>query len=167
MNRISEKHKLCILMVMLCIAALVAHFRFFRTSATTENPQAPAQTNGPQGATFASPSVPMQSNGRATAEKDQITSPISRNIFEPAGPLPVAPVPPPKAMHAASVQMSLRGTILGGNLAMAIINDQFMRQGQKVGKYRITRITPDKVYLTAGEERRCLTVLTVSEAMTR
>jgi hypothetical protein len=153
------------LIVMVCIAGLVAYFRFFRSAEKVGMETPVAASAFRPGMDLAPPPVPKPLEARGGWGGNDTRRHISRNIFEPAGPLPAVSAPKAIAPKAESMEMTLSGIIVGGEMSIAIINHRFMRQGQKLGKYRITRITQDKVYLTAGDDRRCLSVLTVSDGM--
>ena len=46
---------------------------------------------------------------------------------------------------------------------MAIINDKFVQTGEKIGGYKVVRITPNTVYLRAGRHQKVIKVLTPAE----
>ena len=68
-----------------------------------------------------------------------------------------------KQTPALAVTLELKGTILGGKNPMAIINDKFVRTGEKIGGYKVVRITPNTVYLRAGSHQKVIKVLTPAE----
>ncbi len=61
------------------------------------------------------------------------------------------PEPPPP--------MTLKGTIVGGKRPIAIINDRFVRMGDRIGDYQVVEIDKDIVKLTSGNDEIVLEVL--------
>ena len=61
------------------------------------------------------------------------------------------PEPPPP--------MTLKGTIVGGKRPIAIINDRFVRMGDRIGDYQVVEIDKDIVKLSSGNNEIVLTVL--------
>jgi IS30 family transposase len=49
--------------------------------------------------------------------------------------------------------LKLRGTIVGGQRPIAIINDQFVRIGDWIGEYRVVRIGKTEVLLNSGDRK--------------
>lgn len=166
-EQVTEKHKLYVLIIMVFIAGVIGYFRFLHPPAATgKQTPVPAPT-GVQSDDLAAVHGPMQTQSPMPAERNVPQLQISRNIFEPAGPLPVSALPPtaPSA-PAAQVDITLSGTIIGDHSSIAIINNQFMRRGQKLGRCQIMRITADRVYLACGDEQRVLDVVSVTQAIT-
>jgi hypothetical protein len=56
--------------------------------------------------------------------------------------------------------LKLKGTILGGKVPMAVINDKFVRMGEKIGEYQIVKIDSNEVVLRSGSHEKVLQVLT-------
>jgi hypothetical protein len=97
-----------------------------------------------------------------------------RDIFEP-------PPIPPEAIEAAvavrraqrvpkepkpdEISLELKGTIIGGKKPMAIINEKFIRLGEKIDIFRVVRIEANRVVLKAGDHVRTLTVLKPDELL--
>lgn len=52
-----------------------------------------------------------------------------------------------------SFAMILKGTIVGGGKPLAIINDQFVGQGDRIGKYQVVRIGKKEVLLDSGQHQ--------------
>lgn len=167
MAQISEKHKFYFLIVMAFVAGLIAYYRFFRTADTGGKQKPVAEISDQQSGPIPTSLAPQKGKNPIKAENNHGRRTISRNIFEPAAPLTAVPPPTSSPAQKAPLDMTLSGTIIGGDLSMAIINNQFVRQGQMVGQYKITRISPDKVYLSSKDDQLCLSVITVSEAITQ
>lgn len=87
-----------------------------------------------------------------------------RDIFaEPVRPVPPAQ-PAPKEDQMEEIPeppppMTLKGTIVGGKRPIAIINDRFLRMGDRIGDYQIVEIDKDKVKLSSGNNDIVLEVL--------
>ena len=55
--------------------------------------------------------------------------------------------------------LTLKGTIIGGQRPIAIINDQFVRTGDWIGPYEVVRIGKNKVLLSSDDNQLVLEVL--------
>jgi hypothetical protein len=55
--------------------------------------------------------------------------------------------------------LELKGTIIGGKAPMAVINDKFVRMGEKIGEYKIVKIDPNEVVLRSGSQEKVLQVI--------
>lgn len=166
MAQISEKHKLYLLITMVVLAVVIGYFRFFRPADSgAKQTLSPDATNTLQEAKPAAFALQTDKLGSSTS-RPSVRRSISRNIFEPTASLPTTTSPKPTSQSPPPADMTLTGTVIGGDLSMAIINNQFVRQGQVVGKYKITRITPDQVFLASKDDQLCLNVLSVTEAIT-
>lgn len=155
----SEKHKAYVLIVMVAIAALVAYVRFFRDSAPSMDTPPPAESK----AQAAGP-VEWQRHGSESLSGNRAATlqPVEqiRNLFAPVGPLPNLPnTHDPESIVQTNEALTLNGTVIGGDTAMAIINNRFIRQGQMVGGFQVEKITHDRVYLLSGDHRKVLDVM--------
>ena len=85
---------------------------------------------------------------------------LKRDIFLPAKPLknmkakPVAKIP---LKHAP--KLKLRGTVVGGDEPIAIIDDQFIRTNESIAGYKVIWIGPKMVVLDSGEKKMILELL--------
>ncbi|MBI9082250.1 MAG: hypothetical protein JEZ11_01550 [Desulfobacterales bacterium] len=66
------------------------------------------------------------------------------------GRLPAAPLPPP---------FVLKGTIVSGGQAIAVIDDRFVRIGDDIQGYRVEKIGRKQVWLTSSRQRIILGAL--------
>jgi len=81
---------------------------------------------------------------------------------------PVRPEPPQPASEENQGEeelkppppMTLKGTIVGGKRPIAIINDRFVRMGDRIGDYQVVEIDKDRVTLRSGIYEIVLEVLT-------
>ena len=88
-----------------------------------------------------------------------------RDIFKPfeAAPSEKEPEPvkeaPPAAEKPAPV-LRLKGVIVGGKKPLAIINDQFVGRGDRIGDFRVVSIGSNIVRLDSGEQKIVLEMVT-------
>lgn len=77
-----------------------------------------------------------------------------RDIFAPAKPLRKAKRPTKKGGPAQRqvTSMKLKGVIVGGKHSIAIINDKFVRTGERINGYRVVRIAEKEVLLKSGNK---------------
>ena len=75
-----------------------------------------------------------------------------RDIFAPAKSLPKARRPTMKGQPAQRQvkSLKLKGVIVGGKHSIAIINDKFVRTGERINGYRVVRIAEKEVLLKLG-----------------
>lgn len=75
-----------------------------------------------------------------------------RDIFAPAKPLSRARRPSKKGRPAQrqGKSLKLKGVIVGGNNSIAIINDKFVRTGERINGYKVVRIAEKEVWLKSG-----------------
>jgi len=77
-----------------------------------------------------------------------------RDIFSPLTSIPSTSETSGQQQSAASPSaMELMGTIVGGGKPLAIINDQFVGMGDRIGKYRVIRIKKNEVLLDSGHHQ--------------
>ncbi len=166
----SEKVKLYLVIALAVAAALVAYFSFVHKGKAT-----PVKVAGrpPQEVKYKGYKIEKTRPQRLQATRFSSAEPLNldiRDIFAPVE-LPAEPEPAvetkkeqtikkiAKQIPAPTVTLDLQGTILGGKIPLAIINDKFFKVGQKIGDYQIVRITPNTVYLKAGRHRKVIWVL--------
>ncbi len=162
----SEKIKLYIVVGLAIAAAIVAYFRFVYTKTGAD-----ADIAGhPSGEVkFVVPPIkknkPKGQNQASRLPANMTFSMAIRDIFMPA-PLPVEPKPidpviiPVEPSPAPIGVLELKGTIIGGKASMAVINDKFVRMGEKIGAYQIVKIDSNEVVLRSGSNEIALYVLT-------
>ncbi|MDP2647540.1 MAG: hypothetical protein Q8P24_21635 [Desulfobacterales bacterium] len=170
----SEKVKTFIVIGLAVLMVVLAYFRFFHgKSKTRVTPRPPA----PVSATSALPTVAV--NVPATPGSSHLTGkmpdkPLSMNIRDIFSPM-TAFIPletkkekadpdtktqePPKPL----TQLKLMGTIVEGENPMAIINDQFVRPGDQIGGYEVTKIDKSSVHLRVIGQPEIQKVLDFSE----
>ena len=75
-----------------------------------------------------------------------------RDIFAPAKSLSRAQRPTKRGRSAQrqGTSLKLKGVIVGGNNSIAIINDKFVRTGERINGYKVVRIAEKEVWLKSG-----------------
>jgi hypothetical protein len=85
---------------------------------------------------------------------------LKRDIFLPAKPLKsVKQEPAAKISQKSAPKLKLRGTVVGGNEPIAIIDDQFIRANEWIAGYKVIWIGPKMVVLDSGEQKMVLEIL--------
>lgn len=187
-----ETIRLYLVVALALVALVVAYFQFF-SKKEDPAPQVAVLQEQPQGqpkeqqkaaapATARSKSykvgmVTQRPAVRTEPTRQKSPRPILtdiRDIFEP-------PSIPPEAIQAAvtagraqrapkepepdDIPLVLKGTLIGGKAPMAIINEKFIRLGEKIDIFRVVRIEANRVVLKAGKHMRVLTVLKPDELL--
>jgi type II secretory pathway component PulC len=77
-----------------------------------------------------------------------------RDIFAPVKSLPKAKRPTKRGQPAQRQvkSLKLKGVIVGGKHSIAIINDKFVRTGDRINGYRVVRIAEKEVLLKSGNK---------------
>jgi hypothetical protein len=70
---------------------------------------------------------------------------------EPPKAAPSAPKPPPA--------FKLKGTIFGGEKAMALIDDQYVRTGERMGEFKVVRIGKKEVVIESEGRKITLEIM--------
>jgi len=157
----SDKVKLYVIIGLAFVAAFVAYFRFLHkgnetgTDIVSSHPEetkldvSQIQKTKPMGA-----KVP-----RLTVADSASTH--IRDIFAPVQlPTDSEALIRAEQTPGPSGVFELKGTIISGKIPMAIINDKFVRMGERIGEYEIVRINPNEVLLRSGSQEKVLQVLT-------
>lgn len=75
----------------------------------------------------------------------------ARDIFSPCGELARAASQPSGVDEPGLADsLTLRGVVAGGDKPVALINDQFVRSGDRIGKHLVLRIGEKEVLLDSG-----------------
>jgi hypothetical protein len=157
----SEKIKIYIVMVLVFVAAIVAYFRFMhnKNGANVDiagHPQKEVKLDVSQ----IQKTRPKRLQAVKLPENEPFRMNI-RDIFKPAE----IPTEPEQLLQVEQISaptgaFELKGIIIGGKQPMAIINDKFVRIGEKIGEYIIVSIDPNEVLLKSGMHEKVLQVLT-------
>jgi hypothetical protein len=86
---------------------------------------------------------------------------ITRDIFRPLKGLPLKGEAKRNRQKTPKLTapLKLKGTIIGGENSVAVINDQFVHAGDRIGGYRVVRIGEKKVLLDSGDDQIALEIL--------
>lgn len=156
----SEKLKLYVVIGLLVVAAIVAYFRFVHKK---DAPGGNTTNGGLQKVKF---DISLIKKTKPKTRREStllVNEPFNihiRDIFSPVQlptesrpPGPVKPAPRPIGI------LKLKGTVIGGKEPVAVINDKFVRMGEKIGEYQIVRIDSNEVVLRSGSHEKVLQVL--------
>ena len=89
---------------------------------------------------------------------DQYLSTSIRDIFSPAKSSPDKESRPKEQEEEVS-SFTLKGTIVGGERPIAIINDKFVRTGDWIGEYKVARIGKKEVLLESDGKKMVLEIM--------
>lgn len=134
------------------LLVVVLYFRLFHKKSTRLAASVPS---GVHVAELIVPQIQIpasQGGQQPQLEANAAACPIKRDIFRPVklvAPERQAPQSVQESFEPA-LSLKLKGTILGSNKPVAIINDQFVRQGDHIGGYRVIGISKDKVVLRSS-----------------
>jgi len=184
----NEKVKLYMVLGLAVVAMVVAYFQFFNPKdeeAMVINEPAvvsikPAVASSKPVAKSMSykiepqEEIQQQISGHPGEQKRLFLLTDMRDVFE------APPIPPElkrKAMAEGrdktvstkvipeDIPLTLSGTIVGGSKPMAIINETFVKLGEKIDIFKVVRIEVNKVVLKSGAHERILTVLKPDELL--
>lgn len=139
----------------LVLAALA--YRYVKTKAAQTGNLAPTAAT----ATFAD--IPdlsllnkesLQTSRLAKANVRESRRDSVRDVFAPLRSLPRGKSGPVKGRGTSrkTTSLKLRGVIVGGNNSIAIINDKFVRIGERIDGYKVVRIEEKEVFLRSGNK---------------
>jgi hypothetical protein len=150
----SERIKLYVLLAGCVLFVATGYFRFIHKKLS------PAAVHAPLDISLGNLHVPrveieMPPNSQIRGLPMEKLLPASiRDIFSPFTSSPGEMRPSelqPSANGLSS--LNLKGTIVGGKRPLAIINDQFVGLGDRIGKYRVVRIGKKEVLLDSGQHQ--------------
>jgi hypothetical protein len=158
----SEKIKLYVVIGLVFVAAVVAYFRFVHKKNGADVDMA---GHSPNEVNFDVSQIEKIKPKRRPREPG---SPVNaslrltiRDIFTPVElPTESDPLMHVETSPAPIGVLELKGTIIGGKEPMAVINDKFVRMGEKIGEYQIVKIDPNEVVLRSDSDEMALQVLT-------
>lgn len=162
-----EKIRIIIVIGLLIVLILVAYFRFFLKKGSSDDPNSVADPA--VRSNIAVVNIPPQNRIPIPGPKTRPKEGLGR---EGAPPLWIrdifaAPEVPEKSKakrqegHAPESvpSFTLKGTIVGGRKPMAIIDNQFVSQGDMIGDYRVVEITRNRVRLNRDGHQVVLDVI--------
>jgi hypothetical protein len=157
-----EKVKRYLVVILACIALVVAYVRFFKKDSVavatdTAGKAAAAGLDSTALMNKLSGTKPIRFSVEKTAHEFQEDI---RDIFEPARSLIRNSGPAPEEIVTApEIDLELKGIISGGDHPVAIINQEFLRTGDTIGGYRLEQITPRNVILVSGKKTKVLELM--------
>lgn len=171
----SEQIKIYMIIGLLLVATIVAYFRFMHKKAPRgAEPTLSTIATAPLDVPKVEKKM-LQSTRKSNVTINEPLRPSIRDIFAPlirskkkVESRPLRPSRPklskPKSSKPKSSKppsnLKLMGVIVGGGDPIAIINGQFVRTGERIGKYKVVRIGEKEVFLRSGNKMAELKLLT-------
>jgi hypothetical protein len=163
----SERVKIYLIVILSTVLIVVVYFRFFHKKTT--HAAVPARYKA-QVARLVVPQVQLPNV--QTAKQPEMSAPesnraVTRDIFKPLkAPPPQKDVQQLKQKPSKpTVSLKLKGTILGGEQPIAVINDQFVHAGDWIAEYQVVRIAKDEVVLSSDAHQMVLQVLKIHDTI--
>lgn len=147
------------------VLVIMGYFRFIHNKSISEDDHTlPAA--GPAKFDIASTAInkPQKNSIHALPAKEP-SSIYIRDIFVPLKSQAAAELQFTKQTPSTTpvLPLKLKGTIVGGGIPIAIINDQFVRVGDVIANYKVVKIVGNRVFLTSGNYQKILEVLNNGE----
>ena len=143
------------------ILVIMGYFRFIHNKSIFEDDHTlPAA--GPAKFDIASIEINKpQKNSMHALPANEPSSIYIRDIFVPLKSQAAAEIQSTKQTPSTTpvLSLKLKGTIVGGGIPIAIINDQFVRVGDVIANYKVVKIVGNRVFLTSGNYQKILEVL--------
>lgn len=161
----NDRAKVYVVIGLALLLVIVGYFRFIHKKKVT--PAVPRIPSPAASLRFDMPAIkiPDRQNARSreSLSKESMRAPI-RNIFtplklqakvksQPASQKPSKALPSKVRSQPTGQKLKLKGTIVEEGKAIAIINDQFVRKGDWIGKYKVVWIGKKKVLLDSGSAK--------------
>ena len=143
------------------VLAIVGYFRLIhgKTQPEAMNPSLSDSTAPEFEVQIVEPVTWQQQDWHARLAAEPMR-PLQRDIFLPAKPLKSVKVKPvAKIAQKPAPKLKLRGTVVGGDQPIAIIDDQFIRTNELIAGYKVIWIGPKMVVLDSGEKKLILEML--------
>jgi hypothetical protein len=144
------------------VLAIVGYFRLIHGRSQPEeiiNPSLSDSTASEFETQIVAPVTWQQEDWHARLAAEPMR-PMKRDIFLPAKPLKSLKVKPvAKIPQKPAPKLKLRGTVVGGDEPIAIIDDQFIRTHESIAGYKVAWIGPKMVVLDNGEQKMVLEML--------
>jgi hypothetical protein len=161
----TERIKIYVVIGLSLVFGIVGYFRFFYKKAEADvKPIEQAEVPSKIDLSSVQPII----QGRKQLSKELSTEffqPIARDIF--------APLTTPKRANVSKMQgmnkekqkplpaLRLKGTIVGGERPIAIVNDMFLRTGDEIAGFKVVWIGTNAVVMEAGDRKLALEMLKV------
>ena len=152
-----ESIKIYIVIGLALVLVTVGYFQLVRkkpANATVESPPVTASVQSDVNSVLQK--SPRSDSWRKAPAADSLR-PIVRDIFVPLKSLKKTEIGTTEQEPSRPGRsLKLRGTIVGGDSPIAIINDRFVRAGDSIGEYKVVRIGKTEVVLDAGNREMAL-----------
>jgi len=162
-----ERVKIYLIIVLSIVLIVVVYFRFFHKKTT--HAAVPARYKA-QVARLVVPQVQLPNV--QTAKQPEMSAleshrAMTRDIFKPlkAPPLKKEVQQVKQKPSKPTVSLKLKGTIVGGEKPIAVINDQFVHTGDWIAEYQVVRIAKDGVFLSSDAHQMVLKVLKIHDTI--
>jgi hypothetical protein len=156
----SEQIKLYAVIGLAVFAGIVAYFRFFHNKAPAIPSGIPGMASSSLFSDLVVPKIDFGAiaKNKISESADSILKQIDiRDVFSMAD-LPAKDVEEkPKEVPIPSFNLS--GTILGGGSSIAIIDNKFLRKGDRVSGFQVMSVAKNEVLLRNGDQEIVLKVL--------
>jgi len=161
----TERIKIYVVIGLSLAFGMVGYFRFFYKKAEADVKSfEPVEVPS----TIDLSSVQPIIQGRKQLNKELSTEsfqPIARNIFTPLTNPKRATAYKMQSMNTEKQQplpaLRLKGTIVGGEGQIAIVNDMFLRTGDEIAGFKVVWIGTKTIMMEAGEQKLALEMLKV------
>ena len=161
----TERIKIYVVIGLSLAFGMVGYFRFFYKKAEADVKSfEPVEVPSKIDLSSVQPII----QGRKQLNKELSTEsfqPIARNIFAPLTNLKSATAYKMQSMNTEKQQLlpplRLKGTIVGGEGPIAIVNDKFLRTGDEIAGFKVVWIGTKTIMMEAGEQKLALEMLKV------
>jgi len=162
-----ERVKIYLIIVLSIVLIVVVYFRFYHKKTT--HAAVPARYKA-QVARLVVPQVQLPNV--QTAKQPEMSAleshrAMTRDIFKPlkAPQLKKEVQQVKQKPSKPTVSLKLKGTIVGGEKPIAVINDQFVHTGDWIAEYQVVRIAKDGVFLSSDAHQMVLKVLKIHDTI--
>jgi hypothetical protein len=159
----TERIKIYVVIGLSLVFGAVGYFRFFYKKAEADV-QASQQAEEPSKIDLSS--IQPIVHGRKQLNQEISTEtfqPIARDIFAPLISLKRANLPGIQSSNKEKQKppppLRLKGTIVGGERPIAIVNDTFLRTGDEIDGFKVVWIGAKAIVMEAGERKLVLEML--------
>ena len=159
----TERIKIYVVIGLSLVFGIVGYFRFFYKKAEADvKSSKPVEVPSKIDLSSVQPIIQgrKQLNNALSTDSFQ---PIARDIFTPLTTPERANVPKMQSMntekHKPLPTLRLRGTIVGGEGPIAIVNDTFLRTGDEIAGFKVVWIGTKAIVMEAGERKLALEML--------
>ena len=164
--KVGERVKQYLVVALALLAVVIAYFRFVHDGTKPSEKIGSPPPKVVASKTYAIKKQRPQSIEKTVYALNKYKRTEIKDIFMP----PTFPEPAQASARASAevveprpeptVTLELKGTIIGNSQPMAIINDKFVRIGEKVGDYEVVDITENTAYLKSGAHKKRIQMLT-------